>query len=189
MPPERSYLPSSFSVRVPAILRASADAQIFPPIPSEIVKVNVKDGEFVTEGQLLFQMRSPQLEKESDLSKQKVEALTLRLSRRLDDQEDRSSSIVLEQELVAEQDSSGDTKRKRPSFALCPPSTALSLTFRPAFTLVVLRILGTLSQPFEICPAPLLRVIWPKTTFGVSNKGEKADLSPKTRLYGPQTCN
>ena len=70
-------LPSSFSVRVPAILRASADAQIFPPIPSEIVKVNVKEGEFVTKGQLLFQMRSPQLEKESGLSKRKIEALTL----------------------------------------------------------------------------------------------------------------
>ena len=97
-------LPFSFSVRVPAILRASADAHIFPPTPSEIVKVNVKEGEFVKKGQLLFQMRSPQLEKDSDLSKQKIEALTLRLSRRLDDQEDRSSSIVLEQELVAEQD-------------------------------------------------------------------------------------
>ena len=97
-------LPSSFSVRAPAILRVSADARIFPPIPSEIVKVNVKEGEFVTKGQLLFQMRSPQLEKDRDLSKQKIEALTLRLSRRLDDQEDRSSSIVLEQELAAEQD-------------------------------------------------------------------------------------
>ena len=47
-------LPFSYSVRVPAILRASADAQIFPPIPSEIVKVSVKEGEFVTKGQLLF---------------------------------------------------------------------------------------------------------------------------------------
>ncbi|MFZ1107084.1 MAG: HlyD family efflux transporter periplasmic adaptor subunit [Rhodomicrobium sp.] len=97
-------LPCSFSVRVPAILRASEDARIFAPVPSEIVKVNVKEGEYVAKGQLLFEMRSPQLEKDMALSKQKINALTLRLSRRLDDKEDRSSGIVLEQELAAEED-------------------------------------------------------------------------------------
>jgi putative peptide zinc metalloprotease protein len=97
-------LPCSFSVRVPAILRAEYDARIFPPVPSEIVSVKVKEGEYVTKGQLLFEMRSPQLDRDITLTKLKIDALVLRLSRRIDDQEDRSSGIVLEQELAAEED-------------------------------------------------------------------------------------
>ncbi len=96
--------PLSFSVRIPAIVRAQADARIFPPSPAEIARVDVKEGDFVTKGQLLFEMRSPQLEKDMALTRQRIEALTLRLARRIDNVEDRSSGLVLEQELGAEQD-------------------------------------------------------------------------------------
>ena len=97
-------LPLSQTVRIPAILKAETEARVFAPRSAEITAILVQEGEAVADGQLLFEMRSPQLEQELTLTKLKIEAVTIRLGRRSADKEDRSEGLVLEQQLAAEKD-------------------------------------------------------------------------------------
>jgi putative peptide zinc metalloprotease protein len=84
-------LPLSHSVRVPAILRAETDARVFAPRPAMIAAILVQEGAPAEKGQVLFELRSPQLEQDR---------LTGRRSprypagRRSADGEDRSAGLV-----------------------------------------------------------------------------------------------
>ncbi len=97
------FLPLSHSVTVPAVLRAETEARVFAPRPAEITSILVREGEAVAKGQLLLEMRSPQLEQDLALTKLKIEALQARLARRPGDPADLSESLVLQQQLAAEQ--------------------------------------------------------------------------------------
>lgn len=96
------FLPLSTTIRIPAILRAETEARVFAPRPAEIVEILARETMPVTEGQPLFKLRSPQLEQEIALTRQRIDALAVRLARRPADKTDRSEGLVLEQQLAAE---------------------------------------------------------------------------------------
>ncbi|MEJ2229289.1 MAG: peptidase, partial [Alphaproteobacteria bacterium] len=95
-------LPISRTVSVPAILRAETEMRVFAPRPAEIVAILAREGMPVTEGQPLFELRSPQLEQEIALTRQRIDALSIRLARRAADKTDRSEGPVLEHQFAAE---------------------------------------------------------------------------------------
>lgn len=95
------FVPWSSRVSVPAIIESADIARVYPQRAGLVEKVLVKAGDTVAAGDVLVQLQSSELDHQIALTKNKIALLKLRLARRSSDAEDRSKSLVLEQELRA----------------------------------------------------------------------------------------
>ncbi len=96
--------PWSSKVKVPAIITAENQSSIHPLADGQIVKIHITEGQQVRQGQILLELRSPLLSFQIQQSKKHIALLKTLLGRRSADKTDRANSLVLTQELGAEQD-------------------------------------------------------------------------------------
>ncbi len=100
------FVPWSTRVTLPAVLEASELARVFPQRAGIVGEVRVKAGDRVAAGDVLVVIKSNEIEHQLAVVKKKITLNKMRLSRRIADSEDRSQSLILEEErqsLVSEQ--------------------------------------------------------------------------------------
>ena len=66
------FFPVSQSIKVPAVMHAEEYTSIYPITISQIDKVNVSNGTYVEEGDVLFVLKSPSLEKEIQIVEHEI---------------------------------------------------------------------------------------------------------------------
>ncbi len=92
--------PWNSRIEAPALLTSATYTRLFPPLAAQIDQTLVERGQRVEAGETLFKMKSPDLEHELQLAKQKIEALRPQLSLQLSSRELREQRLVLEQQLA-----------------------------------------------------------------------------------------
>lgn len=95
------FIPWRSSISVPATLHYEKFKRIFPSVPAQIQEVNVKNKDFVNEGDTLFTMDAPELENNIKLNDLRIESLQWQLSRQASHEEILERSKVIEQELAS----------------------------------------------------------------------------------------
>lgn len=94
-------VPWSGTVSVPAVMESAQLARVFPKSAGLVKDVLVKTGENVEAGAPLLRIKSADLDHRIELTNRKIDLVKLRLARRASDEEDRTTSLVMEQELRA----------------------------------------------------------------------------------------
>ncbi|MFN3586112.1 MAG: biotin/lipoyl-binding protein, partial [Moraxellaceae bacterium] len=92
--------PWQTSVNLPALLSAQKVSRLFVPADAELVAVHIKDGESVNAGQLLFELRSPELEMRQRVVQADIQRLQAALVAVSVDDALYRDRLVLEQELA-----------------------------------------------------------------------------------------
>lgn len=99
-----AIIPWSGTVRVPAILKAEREQQVFAPRPAKVLRVDFKDGMDVSSGDTIVSLEAPGLPHEITATRLKIDLLTSRLARIAADEKDRAEKIVLENEIRSQRE-------------------------------------------------------------------------------------
>ncbi len=95
-------VPWSSRVDIPALVKSSAEVQIFPPDSARLVDSSLVEGAPVKQGEILVEFISPSLNAELAISARRKALLELRLRRAAANLRELSLLPVLQQELKAE---------------------------------------------------------------------------------------
>jgi putative peptide zinc metalloprotease protein len=87
-------------IGLPAVLRATDYATLYPPIPAQVAEVHVTEGAPVRAGDLMVVLRAPLLEHEIAQAERRAALLRLRIGRQAASLEDLENLRVLQQELA-----------------------------------------------------------------------------------------
>ena len=90
-----AVIPWPTRVSIPAVLEATPHATVFAPAPGRIVEVSVQEGRRVTQGDLLFTLEAPVIEKDIALTKKRIGVLELRARRQAANPEDLAQNQVV----------------------------------------------------------------------------------------------
>ncbi|MET4000746.1 HlyD family efflux transporter periplasmic adaptor subunit [Marinobacterium sp. MBR-109] len=88
-----ALLPLSVDVKVPAVLKAHSQ-QLFAQESSQVVRVNVRAGDRAGEGEVLLELRSPELEQQLGQTQEQVRLIELKLSRQSASVDDKAEQAV-----------------------------------------------------------------------------------------------
>ncbi|MEM6811120.1 MAG: biotin/lipoyl-binding protein [Pseudomonadota bacterium] len=69
------FIPIPQTIQIPAMVHDSEYAKIFAPIPVKIEKINISQGQFVEEGDILFELSSRNLNHNIEISQKRLESL------------------------------------------------------------------------------------------------------------------
>ena len=127
-----TLLPWSTRVFVPAVVDAAEIARVYPQRGGTVAEIRVKAGDTVKAGDVLVRLTSAELEHEAALTKGKIELVRLRLSRRASDAEDRSNSLILEQELRTLTSTLEGLKKERADLIIAAPQAGVIAEFNSA---------------------------------------------------------
>ncbi len=92
------FVPWQTSVQLPAVLRASKVVPLHAPSEAMIAEILVRNGDTVTEGQLLYRLSSPHLAMQKAAAASRQDLARVRLARTTADDRDRSERPVIENE-------------------------------------------------------------------------------------------
>lgn len=114
-------VPFPYVVRIPAVLTATQQAPAFAPRPARIESVHVRQGQAVRAGQVLIELRAPEIEQQLQSAHERHQLIQDRLGRRSADGRDLSESLVLARELHLEADRIHGLERERSRLAVRAP--------------------------------------------------------------------
>lgn len=114
-------MPWSTQISMPAVVEAAALARVYPQRGGAVEAVLVKAGDRVKAGDVLVQLSSAETDHQIALSKSKIALLQMRLARRSSDAEDRSHSLVMEQELRSLTSSLDGLMKERADLTIAAP--------------------------------------------------------------------
>ena len=93
-------LPWQTRASLPTIERAAQYVTLFPPVPSQIIEMEVAPGRAVRAGELLFRLEAPEIDHKLGLTRLRLTAVSLRIQRQAANHEDLDSLPALEQQLA-----------------------------------------------------------------------------------------
>ena len=93
-------IPWTTHISAPGLQRSFAYMEIFSPAPAKIISVNVENGQQVKQGDLLFKLDSPELERDLSSTKRRIQSLQSQLARQTVDLASMESHKVIEQQLA-----------------------------------------------------------------------------------------
>ncbi len=92
-------VPWSTRISIPSILVAEHEFKLYPPYPAKLVEMNVREGQEVHKGDLLFRFEAPELAIRLFGARERGALLQARINRIGSDEGDRTARIVLLNEL------------------------------------------------------------------------------------------
>lgn len=114
-------VPWSSRVEIPAVVESAQLQPIHPVRPARVLEVLVEHGMPVQAGAVLARLESPDIEQEIELARTRLRLARVQHGRRAADADDRSSSIVLESEIVALETKLDGLEREREQLELKAP--------------------------------------------------------------------
>ena len=127
-----TFLPWSTRVFVPSVIDAASIARVYPQRGGTVASINVKPGDTVKAGDVLVQLSSAETDHDIQLTKGKIALVKLRLSRRSSDADERSNSMVLEQELRSLTSSLEGLEKERANLTIYAPISGVIAEFNSA---------------------------------------------------------
>ena len=127
-----TLFPWSTRIFVPAVVDAAEIARVYPQRGGTVASILVKSGDTVKVGDVLVQLTSAELEHEAAMTAKKIALVRLRLSRRASDAEDRSNSLILEQELRTLTSALNGFKKERADLIVRAPQAGVVAEFNSA---------------------------------------------------------
>ncbi|MGY0216133.1 HlyD family efflux transporter periplasmic adaptor subunit [Endozoicomonadaceae bacterium StTr2] len=94
-----AIVPLPDRIHMPAVLQARYNQALFSPEPARLVSVNIKENDYVNEGQLLLTLTSDELTYELQQLQEQINLTRVKLSRQAGSIEDRAKSAVLQQKM------------------------------------------------------------------------------------------
>jgi putative peptide zinc metalloprotease protein len=125
-------LPLSTHVRMPAVLTVPQLTGLYTPVPARVAKIHVGHGDKVEAGAALVALVSNDLIQELELNRLKTEVVSLRLDRGTGDSDDRSETVVLENEKAALQQQADGLIRQRNELEISAPFAGVVAAMLPA---------------------------------------------------------
>lgn len=117
------FLPWQQQVRLPAVLEANPKADIFSPEDAKIQTIDLKKGQKIQKGDLLFTLSLPHLEKEQALLERRIIYLQTRIDRHIGSAADLNQFQILQREQAeAKSNLSGIVRRIGRGSILAPQS-------------------------------------------------------------------
>lgn len=92
-------IPIPSRVSIPTVLSRGTVTAVFPPSGGMLESINVGLGAQITANQVIAILSAPELDARMDILSERIQGIKLRLNRTAADEEDRSSTIVLQNEL------------------------------------------------------------------------------------------
>ncbi|MCB1483887.1 MAG: efflux RND transporter periplasmic adaptor subunit [Hyphomicrobiaceae bacterium] len=125
-------VPWSRKVSVPAVIETSQLARVYPKSAGLVESVLVRIGDSVRAGDPLVQLQSYEIDQQLELTNRKIDLVRLRLARRMSDAEDRTTSLVLEQELRALIETRDGLGKEKANLTLVAPISGRIAEFNSA---------------------------------------------------------
>lgn len=125
-------LPLSTNVRMPAVLEAPHLTALYAPVPARVAKIHAGYGDTVEAGAALVALVSNELTQELELNRLKTEVVALRLDRGTGDSDDRSETLVLENEKAALRQQADGLNRQRNELTISAPFAGVVAAMLPA---------------------------------------------------------
>jgi len=94
-------IPWTAHISAPGLQRSFVYREIYSPTPAKIISVKVKNGQQVKQGDLLFTLDSPELERDLSRIRRRIQSLQSQLARKSADINALERHKVIEQELAA----------------------------------------------------------------------------------------
>ncbi len=94
-------IPWTSHISAPGLQRSFVYTEIYSPAPAKIVSVKVQNGQQVKQGDLLFVLDSPELERSLNSIRRRIQSLQSQLARKSADVDALERHKVIEQELAA----------------------------------------------------------------------------------------
>lgn len=127
-----TFVPWSTRVFVPAVVDAAEIARVYPQLGGTVAEIRVKAGDAVNAGDVLVRLTSSELEHEAAQTAGKIDLVRLRLARRASDAEERSNSLILEQELRTLTSALEGFKKERANLTITAPQAGVVAEFNSA---------------------------------------------------------
>lgn len=127
-----TFIPWSTRVFVPAVVDAAEIARVYPQLGGTVAEIRVKAGDAVKAGDVLVRLTSSELEHEAAQTAGKIDLVRLRLARRASDAEERSNSLILEQELRTLTSALEGFKKERANLTITAPQAGVVAEFNSA---------------------------------------------------------
>lgn len=93
-------MPWRSHVEIPAILESAHVSTLYAPVPAQVLKTFVAEGQFVKTGQILAELTAPDLNSRLTIIRQKITMLQLQLRRQAARKETVGDTLILEQQLA-----------------------------------------------------------------------------------------
>ncbi|MFD0916039.1 biotin/lipoyl-binding protein [Pseudahrensia aquimaris] len=97
------FAPLSNEVRFPAVLHASQEVEVVPPLSAKLVSLKVAQGDRVAAGQTLTQMQSQTLALDIERVESEIELLKTRIDRSGSNTQEKNQTRILQSQLVSKQ--------------------------------------------------------------------------------------
>lgn len=127
-----AIVPWSTRVSLPAVVEAAALSRVYPQRGGAVEEVRVKPGEVVAAGDVLVRLSSAETDHQIALTKSKIALTQMRLARRGSDLEDRSRSLVMEQELRALKSQLDGLNKERGDLTIVAPIPGMVAELNPS---------------------------------------------------------
>lgn len=114
-------VPLPRSVHAPGVLELATQFEIFAPMSGQLESVYVLEGDDVTEGDVLMELVSPELDADLEMAVERIALLRVRLDRSASDTAERAMSRVLAQQLKAEEERVAGLKRSLAQLQVVAP--------------------------------------------------------------------
>ncbi|MEE9313233.1 MAG: biotin/lipoyl-binding protein [Rhizobiaceae bacterium] len=116
-----AIIPWSTTITIPALMTAEKEQAMFAPFAAQIVSMDVRDGKIVKKGDILLQLKSPQVERSFLLAQERRRLIQSRIDRSAADDQDRASLIVLTNELKEVNEELDGLKRVKAKLSIRAP--------------------------------------------------------------------
>ncbi len=117
------FVPWSSRVDVPAVIKASNEYHIYPPLDGKIINHNLKEKLSIRQGEILFELASPKLDADIRISDKRKQLLQTRLNRAAASEVELASLTILQAELDAENQNNKGLKTKKTELVFRAPFT------------------------------------------------------------------
>ena len=129
-----AFLPLDQHVTAPAVLAPIGDAPVVAGDPARLDRIMVRDGEEVAQGQPLFELSAPELDRDIAVRRVAVARLQLQIARAGGDAEDLSNRAVLDRELIAERDALAGLLARKAAMLVRSPTAGRVADLDPQLT-------------------------------------------------------
>lgn len=106
-------IPWPHRIEIPAIIEPATAQRVVVPFSAQIAEINVKTGDTVKTGDVLFSLRSPKLDSDIRSAEIRLAFSKERYQRRISDNADKDASLVLEKEIAKSEEKIEGLLRQR----------------------------------------------------------------------------
>ncbi len=118
-------IPWSSSIYVPGVLTSANYTILFSSESAQVISMNIKPGQQVAKDQVLMVLKSPQLEKEIEITRKQLDLLKIRANRAVSYAQDQEDLTVILQQIAVESSKLAGLEKEQARLTLRAPFSGI----------------------------------------------------------------